>query len=79
MTNMVEKVARAIAEGCNLDPDAISPKAAAAGHQIPEWHFFVPAAHKAIRAMREPTADMLKVWQAMIDAALSPPQSEQGG
>lgn len=45
---LVEKVALAIAIGCGLDPDAPSPKAAAAGHTIPEWHFFVPAARAAL-------------------------------
>jgi hypothetical protein len=50
----VERVARAIAKGCNLDPDAISPKAAEAGHTIPEWMFFTQAAHLAIAALRQP-------------------------
>ena len=45
---LVGPVARAIAIGCGLDPDAPSPKAAAAGHIIPEWHFFVPAARAAL-------------------------------
>ncbi len=46
----VERVARAIATGCRLDPDAASPKAEEAGHSIPEWMFFVPAAKLAIKA-----------------------------
>lgn len=45
---LVERVARAIARGCNLNPDAISPKAAKHGHQIPEWFFFIAAAKEAI-------------------------------
>lgn len=48
----IEAVARAIAKGCNLDPDALSPKAVEAGHSIPEWRFFEPAAQLAIHALR---------------------------
>lgn len=44
------EVSRAIAKGCNLDPDADSPKAKEAGHLIPEWMFFGVAASNAIRA-----------------------------
>lgn len=51
---VIERVARAIAVGCNLDPDAISPKAALAGHTIPEWMFFRDAAFHALAAIRSP-------------------------
>ena len=48
ISNKVETYAREIARGCNLDPDAISAKAAEGGHSIPEWMFFVPAARRVI-------------------------------
>ena len=44
----ISEIAREIAIGCNLDPDAISAKAAAGGHQIPEWMFFTPAAERVV-------------------------------
>lgn len=56
--DLLEKCARAIAVGCGLDPNAISPKAAAAGHQIPEWRFFVPAANAALTAVMPAAFDM---------------------
>ncbi len=40
----IKDIASLIAKGCNLDPDAISPKAAENGHEIPEWMFFTEAA-----------------------------------
>ncbi len=48
ISNKVEAYAREIALGCNLDPDADSAKAAAGGHRIPEWMFFVPAAQRIL-------------------------------
>ena len=67
MTEMVERVARAIASHVGYADD--------------DWFKYGPAARAAIAAMREPTEEMLKaayakafdkeIWQAMIDAALS--------
>lgn len=37
-------MARLIAKGCNLDPDAVSPRSRKKGHSIPEWMFFTAAA-----------------------------------
>lgn len=67
---MIERVARAL---CGHDPDKY-------------WQLFVPGAQAAIKAMREPTEEMIfapdmssldardqstaEIWQAMIDAAL---------
>lgn len=44
----VEAVARRLAKERGLDPDAISPNAAKAGHFIPEWLFFCREAANAI-------------------------------
>ena len=80
MTEMVERVARALAaRKCGLVKDPY-------GERLPDdlWQQCIPDARAAIEAMREPTDKMLDagppfpymdkgVWQAMIDAALSEP------
>ena len=53
-SELIESVARAIARGCNLDPNAISPRASQNGHSIPEWMFFTDAAVRAIQEMARP-------------------------
>lgn len=45
----IEFYARLICQGCNLNPDAYSAKAAANGHSIPEWMFFQEAARKVLQ------------------------------
>jgi len=67
--NMIEKMARAIAIKCNLDPDAISPKTKEAGHEIPEWHFFTAAATGVLTALLEPTEGMVDAGFAVNDGA----------
>jgi hypothetical protein len=78
MTDLVKRVARAIAKAANpmpwdmLDEDAVR-----------SYHL---QARAAIAAMREPTEAMIEAvpdvmtaseaWQAMIDAALSPGERE---
>ena len=72
MTEMVERVARALAE---VD----------ANHEIYHQRPYVEWARAAITAMREPTKEMVRAgfrdwggtsgtWQAMIDAALEEPE-----
>lgn len=80
-TPMIERVARAIATGCRLDPDEISPKAAEAGHEIPEWMFFVPAAREAVAAIRKPIMDALKPFAdcaAELDGSEDVPRAPEG-
>ena len=76
MSEMVERVARAIAtaRGYGLDAN---------GEDTGDWQMFVDHARAAIEAMREPTEAMWReasfengyvtegAWQAMIDAALN--------
>lgn len=78
MTDMVERIARAIEQAM---PNYISD-------ELPQ-HDFLASARAALEAMREPTPAMfdaaeswgddaerdLRFWQAMIDAALTPPRS----
>jgi hypothetical protein len=64
MRDDVERVARAIAKACGLDPDGASPKAAKAGHSIPEWMFFTPAARAAMAATLELTAEAMRAAYA---------------
>ncbi len=75
MSEMVERVAKALAPGVDAQP-------------IMDHEFWCVIARRAIAAMREPTAAMLKagargggedsigladgIWSAMIDAALAP-------
>lgn len=77
----VEKVARALCEADNLDPDETDP-ADISGKRLPYWRRYVPRAVAAIEAMREPIeairtdgSDEMKnsseVWRAMIDAILA--------
>ena len=80
--DMVEKVARALCDDTLTrwrSPIALKPE---------PWREFIPAAHAAIEAMREPTetmrhsgacahssadtVDAVRCYLAMIDAALTP-------
>ena len=74
MSEMVERVARAICESEKMNPD----------DKLGGWIHWVNAARAAIEAMREPTDEMLSamepwsrvtghhklVWGAGVDAAL---------
>ncbi len=72
MSDMVERVARALCEADGCTWDAWKDK------KLSHFH---GRAETAIRAMREPTLDMVdavidtefyaEIWQQMIDAALS--------
>ena len=79
MSEMIERVARALAIADGMHPEAVSNGEDA----VPVWTLYVDDARAAIEAMREPTDVMVdagyavtvddetEVWQAMIDAALS--------
>ncbi|UAB76969.1 hypothetical protein INR77_08920 [Erythrobacter sp. SCSIO 43205] len=80
MTNpIIERAARAIVAADNRDPDAIHPL----GLGKPQWQHYTKQAEAVLRAIREPSEEMIKAgscggdwphasetWQAMIDAAL---------
>ena len=80
MTEMVERVARAMAEDDRLGAVADGP-----GVLRQSWRAYVPMARAAIEAMREPTELMVAAanrnnhprdvdtWRTMIDAALNAP------
>ena len=53
MSEMVERVARAICWANNRDPDWLNPTG------TPAWKFCEPDARSAIEAMREPTKAMI--------------------
>jgi hypothetical protein len=85
--DLVERVARAICTANGVDPDI--EHADKFGEILVNWMNFEPQARAAIAAMREPTEAMIKagtahggqtntdvIWQAMIDAALSPGERE---
>lgn len=90
---MEERVARALAMERGIDPDALGPgrrhviKAdgidkIVSDHRGPLWMMYISDARVAIRAMREPTDEMIVTynivwpseWYEIIDAA-SPPRS----
>lgn len=62
ISEMVERVARAITSSANRNPDRIWPEAMGETN-VPEWRFSVDEAEAAIAAMREPT-------QAMYEAGM---------
>lgn len=64
---MKERIARAIAKGCNLDPDAISPRAAERGNTIPEWMFFGPATQLVLQELLTPTEGMVRRTVVGVD------------
>ncbi|KKM06715.1 hypothetical protein LCGC14_1741240 [marine sediment metagenome] len=89
--SMIERVARAICEARGLDPDGVPELAPSSDALVvrpdvakPSWRWFIPAARAAIRAMQEPTKEMLnagfqchrryetiaQMWRAMIDKGL---------
>lgn len=77
MSDMVERVARAICEREGYDIESL--KAGKYGEHANTWQDFLDDARVAINAMREPTEAManeghggnpVKSYQAMIDAAL---------
>lgn len=95
--NMIERVARAICKSHGGDPDMIvaggepircpnntylAPQDDGKLNVFPLWHTYAIDALEAVRAMREPTKEMVdagytifigpceNVWQAMIDEAL---------
>ncbi len=83
MSEMVERVARAICTADGCDPDAIGYGMGVLmpdGTKYPLWCAHVKRAEAAIAAMREPTIEMdlagcshsPGVWRTMIDEALKP-------
>jgi len=50
---MVEKVARAMCVEGGYDPNELMP------NDGPRWRYYMPNASAAIRAMREPTPEMI--------------------
>ena len=72
MTDMIERVARAICIEDGCDPDQI---AVGIGHRMPEgksyplWHARTQQARAAIEAMREPTADMVAIALPSLSCA----------
>lgn len=71
MTEMVERVARAMCQHFNIDPDQVGTdlrvQITATG-EIPAWQHLRDEAMVAIAAMREPTNEMMKaVWEARFD------------
>lgn len=76
---LIEKVARAICAGCGNDPD-FHHRSMDADWKY--WMEYEPLARVIIKAMREPTDEMIDagrdawthhvtpIWQAMIDTAL---------
>jgi hypothetical protein len=83
MNEMIERVARAIADAIDGEADKFT-------HSPQNWELWVPQARAAVEAMREPTermaysgswavgpgghaakkAELAKAYTAMIDAAL---------
>lgn len=57
MTDMIERVARAICRAGGKDPDETMIELG--GVRTPMWDAFVPIARAAIEAMREPTEAMV--------------------
>lgn len=83
MSEMIERVARALCKADGCDPDHESPDQIDAGIKL--WTRYVRDARAAIEAMREPTEamseavkplglcrteDAAEIYRAMIDAAL---------
>lgn len=83
MSDMVDRVAKALSIADGMHPDACSNDEA----EIPMWTLYVDDARAAIEAMREPTKAMLdeldlanrgwgttdhsrEIWQSVIDIAL---------
>jgi len=79
MSEMVDKVAKALSIADGFHPEACSSDE----DDTPAWHLYVSMARAAIEAMREPTETMWEAvmdspsrlrrsdWRDMIDAALS--------
>lgn len=80
MSEMVERVARALCKSERKNPDYIGP---GADPNFPIWTTYQLRARAVISAMREPTEKMVKIeelpyspgemtayWHAMIDEAL---------
>jgi hypothetical protein len=65
MSNMIERVARALFVDAAGDEPTVGPDDLTATG-LPGWRLYEDAARAAIAAMHEPT----EAWQAMIDAAL---------
>lgn len=61
MTDMVERVARAMLKASNprVDPDALTPAPRGQAGLIPKWAMYEHLAKAAIKAMREPNDAML--------------------
>lgn len=83
MSEMVERVARAIAARHGTDPDQEGPgqrhvidvdgvPTIITDHIGPLWKMWIPDARAAIKAMREPPAEMLLVGAANISPWWSP-------
>lgn len=82
MTEMIEKVARAICVQQEIDPDELT-RDRPEYEPYPQWWGFTPTARAAIEAMRDPTPAMQQVMAAqwgrrtwsqygeVIDAALN--------
>lgn len=69
MTDMVERVARALAVATNVNPDTVGTATDLGlapyrgvidltSKPAPFWTFYIPEARAAIEAMREPTKEM---------------------
>jgi len=83
MSEMVERVARAICVAHGVNPDAPTPvfetfrdsfggfAAMQTGRTEPSWHREKKAARAAIEAMREPTEEMLAAGQWTISDNLT--------
>ena len=82
MSEMVERVARAICEASGLNPDHnYDPNQISRSDDV-RWRLFIPHARAAIEALRDPTEDMANaaecaepfsfeaMWKAAVDAAL---------
>ena len=82
MSEMVERIARAICVASGQDPDFdYDPRGISFGDDI-RWKLYVPKARAAIEAMREPTEAIRQIktmsisygaediWRTMIDEAL---------
>lgn len=78
MSEMVERVARALGRHQVSTMAAAAPPSDIDRHIDQNWQAWVPMARAAITAMREPTDAMMvthnayDVWPKMIDAALAP-------
>ena len=58
MSEMVERVARAIADA-GFDTQMLRDDNSPTSHLTPEFHYWLKAARAAIEAMREPTEGMI--------------------